>query len=189
MTHRRKVAKVRRWLALPCVAFFSFLVAGPAWGDTLSVTATDVNFPDLTLTGQNQTTTAAASSAWTIADVGLTGPAWTVSISATAPTSAAGTVETTARSIAVGNLVVSTGSFTASLGSNPATPIVGVSGLTLTTLPQTLAVSSGNTIGTYSFTPTFSLTMPGNAFRSNYSAIVGASTLNPYTSTITVTIA
>ena len=170
------------------VAFLVAVLALPASALDLSIVAGDVVFTDLTLDGTNRTTTAVPLAVWEITDLRLTDEPWTVTLSATAPTTAAGSVETTARSIAVSNLVVTTGSFTAGIGSDPATPIVGVSNLVLSTSAQTLVSSPGNTTGIYVFTPTFSLTMPANAYRSNYAGTIGSSSLNPYVSTLTVTI-
>lgn len=177
-------------LLLPSSLVVVLLVAlaVPASAVELSIVAGDVVFTDLTLDGTNRTTTAVPLSVWQITDLRLTDQPWTVTLSATAPTTAAGSVETTARSIAVSNLAVTTGSFTAGTGSDPATPIVGVSNLVLSTSAQTLASSPGNTTGIYTFTPTFSLTMPANAYRSNYAGTIGGSSLNPYVSTLTVTI-
>lgn len=176
-----------RWLFSATLALGLIAVASPGWAVTLDVTTSDIDFPDLTLDGTTKTTTAIAAT-WTITDARLVSQPWTVTISATDPTSAAGTVETTARSIAASNLVVSTGVFTGDLLSDPPTNILGASNLVLSSTPQTLASTTGNSQGIYSYTPTFSLTMPANAFRSNYSGAVGSSSLNPYTSTITVTI-
>lgn len=180
----------RRRCAVAAV-FVSLLVvaAAPAWGDLLTVASTDVAFGDVTLNGSNQTTVSAAVGVWTITDVRLTGAPWTVSISATTPTSAAGTVETTPRTVAVSNLSVTAGTITAQAGSDPVTNITGVTSLVLSNTPQTLVSSTGTSNGVYLFTPTFSFTMPANAYRSNYSGAVNSSSLNPYTSTLTVTIA
>lgn len=158
-------------------------------GGALSLTASNVSFANATLTGSNQTVTANASSAWTAIDARGTGAAWSLSISATTPTSAAGTVETTARTIAISNMSVSTGSFTAGTGSDATSNLTGSTNLALSTSSQTLASASGTTKGAYTFTPSFSFTIPANAYRSNYAGTVGSSSLNPYTSTITVTIA
>lgn len=179
----------RRLRAPVLAAIASVLALAPPAHATLTVVSVDVVFPDLTLSGADQTTTAAAIGVWTITDLRLTDQPWTVSISATSPTSAAGTVETTPRTVAASNLTVSTGSITADVGSDPAVNIAGSTNLVLSTSPQTLVSATGNSTGVYTFIPTFQFTMPGNAFRSNYSGAVGSSSLNPYSSTITVTIA
>lgn len=154
---------------------------------TLTVVVTDVNWTDVTLDGVDQTNVALASGAWTITDLRLTGAAWSVSISATTPTSAAGTVETSARTIAVSNVTVTTGSVTVQSG-DPATNIVGTTNLALSTSPQTLIASSGDSTGVYLITPSFGFAIPANAYRSNYAGAVGSSALEPYTTTISVTI-
>jgi hypothetical protein len=83
---------------------------------------------------------------------------------------------------------VSTVTVTAGVGSDPTTNITGASGLALSGSAQTLISSSGTNKGTYTFSPTFSLLVPANAFRSNYSGTVGSSAVNSYTTTITLSI-
>jgi hypothetical protein len=53
--------------------------------------------------------------------------------------------------------------------------------------PQALVSAGATHKGTYSLTPSFSLAIPANAFRSNLSGAVG-SALNPYVTTVTFTI-
>jgi hypothetical protein len=154
----------------------------------LSLASQPITFANTTLTGANQTITATPTSPWTLSDSRGTGSAWTATISATAPTSAAGTVETLARTIAVGNLGVTAGTVSGGTGSDSATNISGASGLALTTSAQTLVSSTGNNKGNYTFSPGFSFAIPANAYRSNYSAAVGTTALNPYISTLTLTI-
>jgi hypothetical protein len=60
--------------------------------------------------------------------------------------------------------------------------------VTLTGSNQTFLASSGTNKGTYSFSPTLTLAIPANAYRSNYSGAVGGSSLNPYTATLTLTV-
>lgn len=159
-------------------------------GSNLTVTTAGATLAGVTLNGTTQTTAAAnSSSAWEIKDARGTGAAWAVSVTATTPTSAAGSVETTARTIAVGNLKMSTGTVTAGTDSDPIANITGSTNLALATTSQTLISSSGTNKGTYSLTPTYTLTVPANAFRSNYSGAVGSTSLNPYISTLTYTIA
>jgi hypothetical protein len=43
--------------------------------------------------------------------------------------------------------------------------------------------------GTYTLTPSFSLALPANVYRSNYVGVVGSTALNPYATTVTYTIA
>jgi hypothetical protein len=180
--------------AITCI-----LVAPPAMADTvdstvsganLTVTTSGATLAGVTLDGTTKTTAAAAStSAWSIKDARGTGAAWAVSVTATTPTSAAGSAETTARTIAVGNLKMSTGTVTAGTDSDPVTNITGSTNLALGTTAQSLISSSGTNKGSYELTPTYTLTVPANAFRSNYSGAVGSTALNPYVSTLTYTIA
>ena len=155
----------------------------------LTVVATDITWPEITLNGDAQVSVTPAPAPWTITDTRLTDAPWTVSISATTPTSAAGSVETTPRTLSVSNLSVTVGPVTADVGADPITNITTTSGLTLSTAPQTLASSIGDNTGIYFFTPTFTFNLPANSYRSNYSGAVGSSSLNDYSSTITVTIA
>lgn len=158
-------------------------------GSDLTATTSGATLSGVTLNGTGtQTATAAASSAWSITDARGTGAAWTLSASATAPTSAAGTAETVARTLDVGNLKINPGTVTAGSGADAASNITGPL-LSLTGSAQALVSASGTSKGTYSLTPVYSLDVPANAYRSNWSGAVDSSTLNPYTSTITYTIA
>ena len=184
-------------VAATAVAATALLGAAPAFADTavstvsggaLSVTTQGATLSGVTLNGSTQTATGTATSAWSISDARGTGAAWTVAVTATAPTSPAGTVETTPRTLAVGNLSMSAGTVTPGTGADPITNITAVSGLVMTGSSQTLVSSTGTNKGTYALTPTFSLTVPANAYRSNYTTgTTGA--LNPYSSTLTYTIA
>jgi len=154
---------------------------------TLSLTSQPITFTTTALTGANQTKTSEAASAWILTDARGTGAAWSATVSATAPTSVAGTVDTVARTIPVGNLSVSTGTPTAGTGSDPITNITGASSLALTGTAQSLISSTGTNKGTYTFSPTVSLSIPANVFRSNYFGAVGSTAILPYISTITLT--
>lgn len=157
-------------------------------GGSLSVTTSAPTLSGVTLDGSNtQTATGTAPSAWTVTDSRGTGAPWTVSVSATDFTSAAGTVETTARTITAGHLTITPGTVTAGSGADPATNITAPA-LAVSTSSQALVSAAGPDKGTYTLTPTFSLAIPANAYRSNYSGAVGSTSLNPYTSTLTYTI-
>lgn len=159
-------------------------------GASLSVVTSGAVLAGVTLNGTTQTTPAASSSSeWSITDARGTGAAWAVSVTATVPTSAAGTVDLTARTIDVANLKMSTGIVTAGTGSDPAAGISGSTDKAMSTSSQTLISSTGNHKGTYSLRPTYTLTVPANAYRSNWPGAIGTGTLNPYVSTLTYTIA
>lgn len=157
-------------------------------GGALSMTSSPVVFSNAALDGTNQTVTAQPAVAWSVLDARGTGAAWTTTISATNFVSAAGTVDTTQRTIPASALSVSVGTPTAGVGSDPITNITGASGLTLSTSAQTLISSTGATKGLYTFTPTFSLTIPANTYRPNYAGNVGVSATNAYVSTLTLTV-
>jgi hypothetical protein len=163
-------------------------ITSSVYGASLTLTSQPVTFNAATLTGANQTISASSGSAWSLTNARGTSTGWTATISATDPTSTGGSVETTNRTIPVANLSVSTGTVTAGTGSDPTTNITGASGLALSSSAQTLISSSGTNKGTYTFTPTFSLVIPANAFRSNYEDAVGTSAFKPYTSTVTLSI-
>lgn len=157
-------------------------------GGALSLTSSPVVFPNTALDGTNQTQTAQPAVPWTVLDARGTGAAWTATVSATDFISAAGTVDTTQRSFPASSLTVSVGTPTAGVGSDPITNITGASNLSLSSSAQTLISSSGASKGLYTFSPTFGLTIPANAYRPNYAGNVGVSATNAYVSTLTLTI-
>lgn len=144
-------------------------------------------FGNRSITGTNTNITVQPGSAWSVVDGRGTGAAWSATISATSLTSAAGSVDTTVRTIAVGQMSISNGTVTAGSLSDPTTNITST-GVTLSGSSQAFLSSSGTNRGTYTFTPTLTIAVPANAYRSNYSGTVGSSSQNPYTATITVTI-
>lgn len=158
-------------------------------GGTLSFVTSGVSLSAVTLNGgaSAQSATGTASSGWSITDPRGTGAQWALSVTATAPTSAGGSIEQTARVIPVGNLTITPGTISAGADSDATTNITAAA-LAMTGASQVLVSSSGSNKGTYTFTPSFSLKIPANAFRSNYAGAVGASALNAYTSTLTYTI-
>lgn len=154
----------------------------------LTGTVSDVTLSSVTLDGANQTRTATPSIVWNVVDARGTGAAWTVTASAAADlTSAAGSVETTARTFARSNLSIEPGTLTAGLGSDPTTNI-SASTVSFSGSSQNMIVCSGTCKGTYTYSPTFTLNIPANAYRSNYSGAVGSSSLNAYTVTLTFTL-
>ena len=160
-------------------------------GGNLSATTAGATLSGVTLNGSNTQTAAGSSTEWTITDARGTGADWALSASASDFTSAIGTgteaVDTTVRTIAATNLTITPGDITAGTGADTA-PTAGAVAIATAGTAQALISATGPTKGTYTLTPTFSLAIPANAFRSNYTT--GSSgALNPYTSTITYTIA
>jgi hypothetical protein len=190
---------MRKTLALTALATIFMLgaampsnaetVTAGVLGGALSLTSSPVVFSNTSLDGSNQTLSAQPLVPWTVLDARGTGAAWTSTISASDFISAAGTVDTTQRTFPASSLKVSVGSPTAGLGSDPITNITGASNLPLSGSAQTLMSSTGASKGLYTFTPTFTLTVPANAYRPNYAGNVGVSATNAYVSTLTLTIA
>jgi hypothetical protein len=156
-------------------------------GGSLAATTYGAILTGVTLDGVTAKTATGTTAEWTISDGRGTGASWTLSVSATDFTSAAGTAELTARTIPVSALTVTPGAVSAAAGADPATTITATERV-LSTTSQALITAAGPNKGTYKLTPSFSLTVPVNAYRSNYSGAVGGSTLNPYVSTVTYTI-
>jgi hypothetical protein len=156
-------------------------------GGSLTSTTSGANLSGVTLDGTDKAATGTSSSPWSISDSRGTGQAWTLSVTATVPTSAAGTVETTARTIPVSNLTITPGTLTAGSGADP---VAGISApaLAMSGSAQALVASAGANRGTYALTPTYSLAVPANTYRSNYFGAVGSTALLPYVSTLTYTI-
>ena len=158
----------------------------PAAGD-LTATTAGATLSGVTLLGTEPQFTTGVSSQWSIVDARGTGAAWTLSVSATAPTSAAGTVETAERVLPAANLSITPGTITTGPNTDATTGITAPQ-LALSTTPQTLIATVGPHRGTYLLTPTFSLMIPVNAFRSNYSGVIEDSPMNPYVTVLTFTI-
>jgi hypothetical protein len=158
-------------------------------GGALSLTSSPVVFSNTSLDGSNQTLSAQPLVPWSVLDARGTGAPWTATIAASDFVSAAGTVDTTQRSMPASSLKVTVGEPTAGIGSDAITNITGASSLPLSTSAQTLISSTGASKGLYTFSPTFTLTVPANTYRPNYAGNVGVSATNAYVSTLTLTIA
>jgi hypothetical protein len=153
------------------------LTADPTAPDSMSAVVLDG------ISAQASTGTA---STWTITNARGTNTAWSLSVSATDFVSAAGTVDTTARTLPASNLVITPGTITAVTGSDAAP---AADPLTISNVAQSLVFTTTLGKGTFTLAPTFELSVPANTYRSNYSAAVGSTAVNPYVSTITFTIA
>ncbi|TFD90447.1 hypothetical protein [Cryobacterium serini] len=91
-----------------------------------------------------------------------------------------------ARTLPASNLVITPGTITAGTGSDAA-PTVGA--VTISNVAQSLVYTTTLGKGTFTLAPTFDLNVPADTYRSNYSAAIGSTAVNPYVSTITFTIA
>jgi hypothetical protein len=156
-------------------------------GGALSSTVAGATLTGVTLDGSNVQTATGSSSEWSLVDARGTGAVWALTVTASVPTSAGGSVETVARTIPVGNLSITPGLVTAAAGSDPATGITAEP-MPMTGDAQALVSATVDHKGTYTLTPSFTLAIPANTYRSNYADAVGSSTLVPYVSTITYTL-
>jgi hypothetical protein len=156
-------------------------------GGSLSKVTSGATMSSLTLDGTNTQTSTGTSSEWILIDPRGTGAAWTLSVTASDFTSEGGILESDDRTIAIGNLTISPGTVTAGAGSDP-TNNISAPDLVMDGSEQALVASSGMNKGTYTLTPSFSLNIPANAFRSNYAVLIGEGTLKPYAATVTYTL-
>ena len=133
----------------------------------------------------SQLASGVAESLWIITDARGSGAAWGLTASGTDFVSAAGTADTMPRTLPIENLVITPGVVTSAGGADTA-PLT--SPVAMAHRPLVLVTATGDYKGTFTLTPSFDLTVPANAFRSNFKT--GASgAVNPYVSTITFTIA
>ncbi|MBC7725816.1 MAG: hypothetical protein H7146_13900 [Burkholderiaceae bacterium] len=161
-------------------------VAASVTAGGLSATVSGAVLSSVSLGPQSaQVASGISASLWQLTDARGSGAAWTLSASGTDFVSAAGTEDLTPRTLPIGNLVITPGVVTASAGADNA-PLT--SPVTMTGAAQALVTTSGNLKGTFTLRPTFDLTVPANAFRSNF-ALGTTGTVNPYIATITFTIA
>ena len=157
-------------------------------GDLTATASAPPTMSGVTLNGTSTKYSIGTSGDWTITDARGSGAGWSLSASATDFISAAGTVDLTPRTLPVGNLTITPGIVTAGEGSDAAPT---TSPVEMAKSAQSLVFSapatSGGSKGTYTLNPEFSLAIPANTYRSNWSAGVDT-TKNPYISTITFTL-
>ena len=164
----------------------TFTLTPPHTG-TLTASTGGASLSAVVLNGTSTQYATGTGPQWTIIDERGTGAAWTLTVTATAATSAPGTTEVVARTLPIDSLVIDPGLITVGAkGSNPER-IVGAA-VTVSGAPQTLLSTVGPNGGTYLLTPSFSLAVPPNAFRPNFSGAINASPVNPYVTTLTLTI-
>ena len=158
-------------------------------GDLTATASAPPTMSGVTLNGTSTKYSTGTSGDWTITDARGSGADWSLSASATDFKSAAGTVDLTPRTLPVGNLTITPGTVTAGTGSDTApTPDAVKMTTTAQSLISAASATSGGSKGTYTLNPEFSLAIPANTYRSNWSAGVDT-TKNPYISTITFTLA
>lgn len=160
------------------------VTSAPGYSGALSSTISGARFSSVILTGLSATLSSPAQSQWTVTDTRMNPTAWDLIVTATMSTSAAGTIDSTPRMFPAGSLTLLPGVVTARSGNTSA---IHSQSVVLSDQPHRIVWSDGSN-GVFAFTPTFSLTVPANAYRSNFSGSVTEANSNPYVSTITVTI-
>jgi hypothetical protein len=157
-------------------------------GALSAVVSAPTQMSPVILDGRSNRASIGRPDVWTITNARGSSAAWSLSVSATDFISAPGTLDTVERTVAVKNLTITPGIVTAhtSEGADtaPTTEPVTVSGL-----PQALVWTSTLGKGTFTLTPEFSLNVPLNAYRSNFSGGIDGSVVNPFVSILTFTIA
>ncbi|WP_129590495.1 hypothetical protein [Cryobacterium aureum] len=156
-------------------------------GALSAVVSAPTQMTPVVLDGRTSHTSVGSPTEWTITNARGSSAAWSLSVSATDFVSAAGTLDAQERTVAVENLTITPGIVTArtSAGTDaaPTTKPVSVSGQ-----PQALVWTNTLGKGTFTLTPKFSLSVPPNAYRSNFSGAIDESPVNPFVSVLTFTI-
>lgn len=175
--------KIRTALPVAAAAITgALLVASPALATTASETLTagslgfastpgNVTFPSTSLNGQNKTVTAAQP--LDIADATGSGAGWQVTATSTVFTN--GT-----NSLPVGSATVSSAPSAPTCDSSVTCTVAGTngvsypyslpSGATAPTATKLFTASAGTGMGDQTFTPTWTLAIPGNAYAGNYTS-------------------
>lgn len=184
-------------IAVAATAALCALSVSPAFADNDPISATvtagglsaqvsGANLSTVALDGATvKHSTGPALGIWTITDARGSGAPWGLTVSGTDFTSQAGDTDLTPRTLPIGNLLITPGAVASGTGSDTAPQSTPVN---VSSQAQVLVTATGNFKGSFTFTPNFDLTVPVNAYRSNFvSGTSGA--VNPYIATITVTIA
>lgn len=178
------------------VAVLVAVSVGPAYADNdpisatvtaggLTAQVTGATLSSVALDGSAaKHSTGTASGVWTITDARGSGAPWGLTVSGTDFTSAPGDTDKTPRTLPIGDLMLVPGTVTSGGGSDSAPQGTTVN---VSSQPQVIVAATGGYKGTFTLTPNFDLTVPGNAFRSNF-ATGTSGVVNPYIATLTLTI-
>ena len=157
-------------------------------GSLTAVVSAPIRMSPIPLGGRASQASVGTPVEWTITNARGSSYAWSLSVSATDFVSAAGTFDILPRTVDAENLTITPGIVTAHTGEGadaaPTTEPVSVSHR-----PQALVWTRTLGKGTFTLTPEFSLDVPPNAFRSNFSGRIDGSAVNPFVSVLTFTIA
>ena len=153
----------------------------------LSIASEPIELSTVTLNGTTTQQATGTSAPWSVSDARFTGQPWTVTVSATDFVSAAGTVDAAERILPRESLLLTPGPVTWTAGLDPAAGIQ-TSTLRMSGAEEPFLWTAGDNTGSYSLSPSVSVGIPVNAYRSNFSGTVNDSPVNPYVSVITLTI-
>jgi len=157
-------------------------------GSLTAVVSAPTQMSPVVLDGRTAQSSVGLPTEWVITNARGSSAAWSLSVSATDFTSAAGTLDVLERTVAVENLTITPGLVRANTlaGADTAPTTEPV---TVSDQPQALVWTSTPGKGTFTLTPKFSLSIPPNAYRSNFSGAIDDSAVNPFVSVLTFTIA
>lgn len=197
LTERSRIGFTSLALAAGLIGVFSPMASADSYSDTLNaailggeLTATvsaPTQMSPVILSGTSNQVSVGRPAEWTITNARGSSAAWSLSVSATDFISAAGIFDTLERTMPVQNLTITPGIVTA-LTNEGADVAPVTEPVTVSTQPQALVWTSTLGKGTFNLTPDFSLSIPANAYRSNFSGAIDASTVNPFVSVLTFTI-
>lgn len=156
-------------------------------GALTAVVSAPTTMSSVVLDGRTSHASVGVPAEWVITNARGSNAAWSLSVSATDFTSAAGTQDRVERTVPVSNLTITPGIVTTNDSAGADAPPATVP-VTVSTEPQALVWTSTLGKGTFTLTPEFSLSIPPNAYRSNFAGTVDDSTVNPFVSILTFTI-
>lgn len=156
-------------LALATIGAASAQAIITLMGAPLSVSTQPISFPITMLTGQVQTISGATAGAWVVRDPTGTGAGYRVNIRSTDFVSGSHLIPAGNFRLALANADIVT-------ADGNTRPVSVMASLTpLSTSDQTLLSAAADTgMGTYNVVPTFSLTIPADAYAGTYTATVTA---------------
>lgn len=157
-------------------------------GDLTAVVSAPSQMTSVVLDGRSSHASVGVPAEWVITNARGTNAAWCLSVSATDFTSAPGELDLLERTLPVSNLTITPGLITANTTEGAdAAPAAGP--VTVSGHPQALVWAPTLGKGTFTLKPEFSLSIPPNAYRSNFSGAIEESAVNPFVSVLTFTIA
>lgn len=174
--------KLRIALPVPAILLGSLLLAGGAGATTASETLTagslgfvsapaNVTFPGTTLNGTNRTAT--ASQAFDVGDATGSGSGWNITGTSTTFTTGTNTLPTTATTIATApSAPTCDTSVTCTVGgaTTVSYPYTLPAAATAPTATKLYNAPAGTGMGDQTVTPTWTLTIPANAYAGTYTS-------------------